>query len=262
MIMKKDWFNFETIELKDFDGDLRSYFADLIMDGDKNHYSPIIVDDYEDEYIGLDIHTHLFNEKPRKENYKDCVDKILQVVNSKSFSYWYKRTLNEIFFKGLNDEEEKKEYIIRVLGLPNDFKMPNAYEFCDKMLLGTLSIDKLIFDNDGNRKNKNDKSSYKILKVPTDKPYEVLAWLSPANANDCPMTEFHVAFAKYFYENYNARPMYVCSDSLDYFLFESPQDNLIDLARAMIVYDNDEYNELMGTMLYIAGCDYLHFWWD
>ena len=46
-----------------------------------------------------------------------------------------------------------------------------------------------------------------IAKIPTDKPWEVAAWVPMGGFNDCPMPEEQVAVFKYWYENMELLPL-------------------------------------------------------
>lgn len=107
-----------------------------------------------------------------------------------------------------------------------------------------------------------------IAKVPTDLPYEVLAYLPMGGYNDCPMPEEHLAIAKKWYEEYGAVPCAVSYDTVQYYL-ELPvtdEDALTELKREQFIYCYDIVTQGVGSLEYLKqsldGSSIWFFWWD
>lgn len=107
-----------------------------------------------------------------------------------------------------------------------------------------------------------------IAKVPTDKPYEVLAYIPMGGYNECPLTEEHIAIAKKWYEEYGAVPCAVSYDTVQYYLDTSVTGNeaLEELKKEQFMYCQDIVTQGSGSLenlkLSIKGSKFWFFWWD
>lgn len=55
-----------------------------------------------------------------------------------------------------------------------------------------------------------------IAKIPTDKPWEVFAWLPFGGRNECPETEAMMAAGKYWFQKFGAVPAVISHDVLEF----------------------------------------------
>lgn len=107
-----------------------------------------------------------------------------------------------------------------------------------------------------------------IAKVPTDKPYEVLAYLPIGGFNNCPPTKAHLAIAKKWYEKYGAVPCAVSHDIVQYYLADPVKDDaaLEELKREQYIYCNDVVDQGVGSLENLKrsldGSSIWFFWWD
>ncbi len=107
-----------------------------------------------------------------------------------------------------------------------------------------------------------------IAKVPTDKPYEVLAYIPIGGFNDCPANEDHLAIAKQWYEEYGAVPCAVSYDIVQYYLETPVTDEaaLEKLKREQYIYCYDIVDQGVGSLENLArsldGSKFWFFWWD
>lgn len=108
-----------------------------------------------------------------------------------------------------------------------------------------------------------------IAEIPTDKPWEIFAWLPFGGWNECPDTPVLMAAAKHWYERYGAVPAVLTSDTLDFELSApvEPKDAM-QLAREhfgfcpdIIVSASEEVDA--GTVAAsLTRSSYWFFWWD
>ncbi len=106
-----------------------------------------------------------------------------------------------------------------------------------------------------------------LVKVPTDKPWEIFAWLQFGGWNACPLPEEHMAVCKYWYEKYQAQPLVISADTIEYRLEEAiPPEDAMELAMEQCAFCSDIVLQGTGSIGNLA--DHLHrsrswyFWWD
>ncbi len=108
-----------------------------------------------------------------------------------------------------------------------------------------------------------------IAEIPTDKPWEIFAWLPMGGWNECPDTSDMMAVARSWYERYGAVPSVVTSDTLDFELpAPIPVTDAMRLAKEHYAFCPDvidsaaeEYNAgILGASL--IKTRFWTFWWD
>ena len=107
-----------------------------------------------------------------------------------------------------------------------------------------------------------------IAKIPTDKPWELAAWVPMGGFNDCPHPEEQVAVFKYWYEKYGAVLAVVSYEIWELYV-ENPvktKDEAIPLALEqfgfcpdIVLQGVDKVNVLAGTLV---NSSVWYFWWD
>lgn len=107
-----------------------------------------------------------------------------------------------------------------------------------------------------------------IANIPTDKPWEVAAWVPMGGFNECPMPEEQVAVFKYWYEKYGATPALVSPDVWELFVENPPktQKESESLAWEQFGFCGDIVMQGTGTVKALAGTlihsSVWYFWWD
>jgi Domain of unknown function (DUF4253) len=107
-----------------------------------------------------------------------------------------------------------------------------------------------------------------IAKIPTDKPWEVAAWVPIGGFNDCPMPEEQVAVFKYWHEKYGATPALVTPDVWELFVESPPQtqEESESLAWEQFGFCADIVWQGVGSVHALAGTliqsSVWYFWWD
>ena len=108
-----------------------------------------------------------------------------------------------------------------------------------------------------------------LAEIPTDKPWEIFAWLPFGGWNECPDTPDLMAAAKLWYERYGALPAVLTCDTLDMVLPRPvPQEEAMQVTREhfglcpdTIVSANNDTNA--GTIAAaLSQSRYWFFWWD
>ena len=120
-----------------------------------------------------------------------------------------------------------------------------------------------VFDYDGNFKD-----DVILVKVPTTKPYEVLAYFGMGGYNECPFPAEQVAVAKYWYEKYGAVPAAITYDEIEFYV-EKPVQTLEEakkLAIEQYAFCYDLVEQCCGTFEKLVDGLYKniqwYFWWD
>lgn len=107
-----------------------------------------------------------------------------------------------------------------------------------------------------------------ILLIPTDKSWEVPAYLRWGNWNACPPPEYHVLALKAWHERYGAELVGISGDTMDLHVARPPQsrDAALALAREQYRYCSDIVDQGVGTLAALAdglmGEPWWFFWWD
>ena len=106
-----------------------------------------------------------------------------------------------------------------------------------------------------------------IAKIPTDKPWEVFAWIPFGGWNECPEPEVMMAVAKYWFEKYGAVPAVISHDVLE-FAAQPVRDRsaAIGLALEQYAFCNDiidqGFQELCVLADTLTKSSVWSFWWD
>lgn len=105
-----------------------------------------------------------------------------------------------------------------------------------------------------------------LVQVPTDKPYEIFAWLPFCGWNDCPDTDEMIAVCKYWYDEYGAAPAVITHDTLEFYLSEpvTDKETAILIAGEQSVFCSDVL-DMGGIAFYVAmtlDSNVWSFWWD
>ena len=107
-----------------------------------------------------------------------------------------------------------------------------------------------------------------LVKVPTEKPYEVLAYFGMGGYNECPFPAEQVAVAKYWYEKYGAVPAVITDDTIVFYV-ERPVQTLEEtkkLAMEHYAFCDDVVYQCYCTFEGLVDALYKniqwYFWWD
>lgn len=224
-----NYYPFECIKIESDEEKVVELYEMMLADGKKKGYTPVII--IEDEH-GLMQENIKFAEDDfgSYDNFvKTCLDQ-------------YKELDPEFFFKARKSEYEED-------GLLDLDHEEEVNEKCDTVYLG----------------EKNE--SVFIAKIPTKKPYEIFAYVPMGGYNDCPDNITHMAIAKYWFEKYNAVPICIGSDTIQYKV-----DKLVDknqwnnLALEQYLYCGDIVLQGIGSVENlkntISKSKIWYFWWD
>ena len=106
-----------------------------------------------------------------------------------------------------------------------------------------------------------------LAKIPTGKPWEIFAWLPFGGWNNNPSVLEHMAISKYWYEKYQAQPIIISGDTIEYRMEEAVKKKAaLELANEQYAYCQDIVDQGTYTIGKLADC--LHrsrswyFWWD
>lgn len=104
--------------------------------------------------------------------------------------------------------------------------------------------------------------------IPTDKPYDVAAYIKYGGWNECPYPEDHVGIMKYWYEKYGAKIISITPDTIEFTVENPPKtkEEALALAKEQFVYCSDIVTQGTGSISDLAASllnsKYWFFWWD
>ncbi|MFG6368267.1 MAG: DUF4253 domain-containing protein [Lachnospiraceae bacterium] len=108
-----------------------------------------------------------------------------------------------------------------------------------------------------------------LLKVPTTKPWELVAYVPFGGWNDCPNVEDMMAICKYWFEKYGAVPVTITHDVMEMHI-STPiaEEDALQVAKEHFAFTPDRVSQCTrtGTLAEVAACiaasDIWYFWWD
>ncbi|ATV64138.1 DUF4253 domain-containing protein [Fusobacterium pseudoperiodonticum] len=235
-------FEFEKIKTGSFKEVSEKYLA-AYKDGKEKGYTPV--------FLVLDDNLlETFEIKMEDED----TDNIMDIVKSNLEKY---KDINAVeFLKKFQKEntEDSRESI-------DDYFTEKDYKYDDSekynLELSTL------FDYDNYLKD-----DVILVKVPTEKPYEVLGYFGMGGYNECPFPAEQVAVAKYWYEKYGAVPVSTTYDEIEFYV-ERPPQTLEETKKLAIEHYAFCYGllwECYDTLDELASAIYKnvhwYFWWS
>ena len=221
-------FEFEEIKVDSFEEASEKYLA-IYKDGKEKGYTPMFLT--VDEYLLKTFKITMTNENA--DSMIDLFNKNLEKAKSIN--------LIEIFNKFL------KQQTICKLFIEGDYKFDDS----NKNNLKFLTI----FNNEGNLKD-----NVILVKVPTTKPYEILAYFGMGSED--------IATVKYWYEKYGATPASITYDEMEFYV-ERPPQTLEETKKLAVEHYAFCYGLLWGcydTLEEAASTIYKnvqwYFWWS
>ena len=226
----KKLYNFEFKEIKtgSFEEVSKKYLT-LYKDGKEKGYTPVFLT--VDDYLLKTFKITMTNENA--DSMIDLFNKNLEKAKSIN--------LIEIFNKFL------KQQTICKLFIEGDYKFDDS----NKNNLKFLTI----FNNEGNLKD-----NVILIKVPTTKPYEILAYFGMGSEG--------IATVKYWYKKYGAIPASITYDEMEFYV-ERPPQTLEETKKLAVEHYAFCYGLLWGcydTLEEAASTIYKnvqwYFWWS
>ena len=221
-------FEFEEIKVDSFEEASEKYLA-TYKDGKEKGYIPVFLT--VDDYLLKTFEITMTNENA--DSMIDLFNKNLEKAKSIN--------LIEIFNKFL------KQQTICKLFIEGDYKFDDN----NKNNLKFLTI----FNNEGNLKD-----NVILVKVPTTKPYEILAYFGMGSED--------IATVKYWYEKYGAIPASITYDEMEFYV-ERPPQTLEETKKLAVEHYAFCYGLLWGcydTLEEAASTIYKnvqwYFWWN
>ena len=221
-------FEFEEIKTGSFEEVSKKYLT-LYKDGKEKGYTPVFLT--VDDYLLKTFKITMTNENA--DSMIDLFNKNLEKAKSIN--------LIEIFNKFL------KQQTICKLFIEGDYKFDDS----NKNNLKFLTI----FNNEGNLKD-----NVILVKVPTTKPYEILAYFGMGSED--------IAIVKYWYEKYGAIPTSITYDEIEFYV-ERPPQTLEETKKLAVEHYAFCYGLLWGcydTLEEVASTIYKnvhwYFWWS
>ena len=242
----KELYNFEFEEIKDTDmyyRDIEKKYLASYKEGKEKGFTPVF----------LVLYNTLL-EKFEIDMEDEDTDNIMDIVKSNLEKY---KDINAVeFLKKFQKEntEDSRESI-------DDYFTEKDYKYDDSekynLELSTL------FDHDNYLKD-----DVILVKVPTEKPYEVLAYFGMGGYNDCPLPAEQIAVAKYWYEKHGAVPAVITYDEIEFYVEKPVQtfEEAKKLAVEHYAFCYDIVEQCYGTFERLVDGLYKniqwYFWWD
>ena len=221
-------FEFEEIKTNNFEEASEKYLA-TYRDGKEKGYTPVFLT--VDEYL-----LKTFEISMKDENTDNMID-----IFNKNLEKAKNINPIELFNKFL------KQQTICKLFIEGDYKFDDS----NKNNLKFLTI----FNNEGNLKD-----NVILVKVPTTKPYEILAYFGMGSED--------IATVKYWYEKYGATPASITYDEMEFYV-ERPPQTLEETKKLAVEHYAFCYGLLWGcydTLEEAASTIYKnvqwYFWWS
>ena len=227
-------FEFEEIKAESFEEIEKKYLA-AYKDGKEKGYTPVflVLDDNLLETFEINM------EDEDTDNMMDVVNKNLEKA----------KNINpiELFNKFIEQNADSIKSNV------NEDFTKNNYEINDsnKNNLKFLTI----FNNEGNLKD-----NVILVKVPTIKPYEILAYFGMGSEG--------IATVKYWYEKYGAVPAAITYDEIEFYV-ERPVQTLEEAKKLAVehyAFCYDIVDQCYGTFEKLVDGLYKniqwYFWWD
>jgi len=226
-------FNCHAVKLDKKTGakDITELYQKSFADGKENGYTPVIV-----------FVNDTFKESIEFENNGDSeayIKKMLSLDHSDG------KELLDKWYSELKDAyEEELSVDSEVINMINSMNYSNHY------LPSAGTFDGTVY----------------LIHVPTDKPYEVFAWIPFGGFNECPDTEDMISVCKYWYDKYGALPAMITYDTLTFYLNETVSDleTAVALAKEQCAFCSEGL-DMGGMMSYIHMAlkeNIWTFWWD
>ena len=223
-------FSFECMKIeKDLDeAVVLEQFINLRKEGKKNNFTPLII---LQDYQGIMIN----NIKITQEDYGS-----LDIFTKKNLDEYKKIDVNS-FFSDRKTKYEDEDNLILTEG-DNIYKPSNS----------------LYLENNNN---------IYIAKIPTDKVYEVLAYVPFGGFNDCPENSVHISIAKHWYEKYGAYPICIGPDTIQFKIDNKiKKEEIEQLALEQYLYCGNiiwqGFESLNNLKTSIGNLCLWYFWWD
>ena len=220
-------FEFEEIKVDSFEEASEKYLA-IYKDGKEKGYTPMFLT--VDEYL-----LKTFKISMKDENTDNMID-----IFNKNLEKAKNINPIELFNKFI--EQSMDKYFTE-----DDYKFDDS----NKNNLKFLTI----FNNEGNLKD-----NVILVKVPTTKPYEVLAYFGMGSED--------IAIVKYWYEKYGAIPASITYDEIEFYV-ERPPQTLEETKKLAVEHYAFCYGLLWGcydTLEEAASTIYKnvhwYFWWS
>ena len=220
-------FEFEEIKTDSFEEASEKYLA-TYKDGKEKGYTPVFLT--VDDYLLKTFKITMTNEN---------ADSMIDIFNK---NLEKAKNINPIELFNKFIEQSMDKYFTE-----DDYKFDDS----NKNNLKFLTI----FNNEGNLKD-----NVILVKVPTTKPYEILAYFGMGSEG--------IATVKYWYEKYGAVPAAITYDEIEFYV-ERPVQTLEEAKKLAVehyAFCYDLVDQCCGTFEALADGLYKniqwYFWWD
>lgn len=223
---------YEYFPAADDDSELMAAYKAAVIKGRKEHFTPVIIvcsDTLADWLSGIG--------EDDKAGFRSKV--LSDVIDG------------ETYFDKLI-EHKKAEYEV------DDFSELFSYD--------EINGGQAITSFEGYRKYGGGIEETIIAYIPTDKPYEVFAWVPMGGWNECPCAEDMISASKLWYEKYNAVPAVISHDIVEFTarrlnIEEAKCVGIQQYAFCSDIVDQG-FGDLGNLVDTLTKSEIWYFWWD
>lgn len=169
----------------------------------------------------------------------------------------------------LNSEPESGEELLKKRF--DEYTGDEANEFNEDEFIGEFDDEPVLIDRYTAFQNGWSKEIKEtmLFKVPTARPWELVAYVPFGGWNDCPEVKEMMAVCKYWYQKYGAVPVTITHDEMEMHV-PSPvaEKDALQVAKEHFAFTTDRVSQCTdtGTLAELAACiaasEIWYFWWD
>ena len=233
-------------------------YMKLLEEGKEKHFCPILFRK-EDEFIHyLLAYQDRINSK---EDYIKLRNSLLDWTSHGCFDLWLAR----IFYNyDLNDYASEEYFWKKIRDIDS---LPESDRYKEIVSNASEQIQSGIFDDEEVRLAERIEfgfDNYCFAKIPTENPWEILAWIPMGGFNWCPPAEYQIVVARELYQKYGAQLMYVGYDTLKFYVKKPimKEEGLFRLLKTLRIASRDIYTSYESAAEDILGSNVWHMWWD
>jgi len=214
--------------------DVIKKYKELLLIGKKEGFTPLII-----------IPSRMTYEIVNRDAAQDGADDSPEAITEKA------KSINATAFLQKRTAEDLEEY--KDADIMGEFSKMDA----------TNSFESLI-DFTTNKPH----STIIIARIPTNKPWELAAWVPMGGFNECPYPEEQVAVFQYWHEKYGAMPALVTGDIWELYVERPVRTKEAAMSLALeqfgfcsdiVAQGTEAVNHLAGTLV---DATVWFFWWD
>lgn len=221
--------------------EIEGWYIKHLEEGKQKGYTPLIINSEHN-------FSYIFNYTSYEEAEEKRKEKIEHAKKINTTQFFEKRAKSEM-------ETEDEEYQ----------ELLESFFHTDYININDFLLDEFIsFTSEDNTTQE-----VILAKIPTNKPWELAAWIPMGGWNKCPEPDVQAAIFQNWFEKYRAFPAAVSSDTWEFYVECPPEseEEAIELAKEHFIFCDDKiFQGEAGNIADLAGellnAHIWYFWWD